>query len=281
MPRSGPFNRLILDTGVVRIGAFRCHPDHPSFADSGPARHFCFVFPRTAVAIQHEHEHSFIANPNVVTFYNQGQEYRRGAVSAEGDRCDWFAVDSEIARDPVRAFDPSVDDCPERPFRLTRGTSDARVYLAQRELFELAAAGAALDALAVEERVVELLDAVLRTSYARAPRAAAVRRDAVDHVERLLSASWNRPLRLREIAAEAGLSMYHLCRMFRQSTGQTQHRYRTALRVRSALEAVRAGERLVDVALGAGFSSHSHFTSAFREEFGETPAEVRRTARFW
>ena len=85
-------DRIVFDSGLVRVGAFRCHPDDPSFHDSGPARNCCFVFPRTAVEIQHEHERAFVANPNVVTFYNQGQAYLRNAVSIEGDRCDWFGV---------------------------------------------------------------------------------------------------------------------------------------------------------------------------------------------
>jgi hypothetical protein len=79
--------------GWSGVGAFRCHPDDPSFHDSGPARNCCFVFPRTAVEIQHEHERAFVANPNVVTFYDQGQAYRRNAVSLDGDRCDWFGIE--------------------------------------------------------------------------------------------------------------------------------------------------------------------------------------------
>ena len=275
--RTGPFRTVMVDTGAVRVGAFRCHPEHPSFADSGPARDCCFVFPRTAVEIRHEHERPFVANPNVVTFYNRGQEYRRAAVSAEGDRCDWFAVDAEIARDIVRAFDPAVDDRPEWPFRLARGQSDHAAYLAQRELFEAIQRGA-VDGLEVEERAVRLLEGVLRLSYRRAPARTAAPRDAVAHVERVLSERWDQPLRLRGLAAEAGVSMYHLCRTFRQETGRTLHQYRTALRVRWALETVRGGGRLVDIAVAAGFSSHSHFTSAFRAAFGATPQLVR--ARF-
>lgn len=279
--RSGAFNHVILDTGAVRIGAFRCHPEHPSFGNSGPAREFCFVFPRSGVEIAHENERPFVANPNVVTFYNRGQEYRRSAVSPEGDRCDWFAVHPDLARDVVRAFDPAVDDRPERPFRLTRGVSDAATYLAQRQLFEQAANGGAADPLAVEERTLRLLESVLWATYARAPRPAPrVRRDAIDHVERLLTASWDQPLRLTTIAAETGLSMYHLCRVFHRTTGKTLHEYRAALRVRHALEQVRRGGLLVDIAMAAGFSSHSHFTSAFRAAFGTTPAAVRDSARF-
>ena len=99
-------DRIVFDSGLVRVGAFRCYPDDPSFHDSGPARNCCFVFPRTAVEIQHEHERAFVANPNVVTFYNQGQAYVRNAVSIEGDRCDWFGVEIDVVQDVVRTFDP-------------------------------------------------------------------------------------------------------------------------------------------------------------------------------
>ena len=92
-------DRLVFDSGTVRIGAFRCNPEHPHFHDSGPARNYCFIFPRTVVQIQHEHERGFVANPNVVTFYNRGQEYRRNAISPRGDQCDWFGLDADVVRD--------------------------------------------------------------------------------------------------------------------------------------------------------------------------------------
>jgi AraC-like DNA-binding protein len=35
---------------------------------------------------------------------------------------------------------------------------------------------------------------------------------------------------------------------------------------------------VTDVALSLGFSSHSHFTAAFRKEYGGTPREIRRAS---
>jgi AraC-like DNA-binding protein len=48
------------------------------------------------------------------------------------------------------------------------------------------------------------------------------------------------------------------------------------LRLRASLEAI--AERSLDltsVALDHGFSSHSHFTAAFRREWGMTPSDWR------
>jgi AraC family transcriptional regulator len=41
---------------------------------------------------------------------------------------------------------------------------------------------------------------------------------------------------------------------------------------------VATRDDLAAVALDVGFASHSHFTDAFRREFGRAPSEVRRAA---
>jgi AraC-like DNA-binding protein len=274
-------DRIVFDSGLVRVGAFRCHPNDPSFHDSGPARNCCYVFPRTAVEIQHEHERAFIANPNVVTFYNQGQAYLRNAVSIEGDRCDWFGIEIDVVQDVVGTFDPAFEAHPERPFRFTRGWADASTYLSQRRLFEQVARGVVNEPLMVEESVVALLDQVVRSACktAELTRPSVVgqkQRDIIHHLEFVLSREWGESLSLRELADEVGISVYHLCRLFRRVTGSTLHQYRQKLRVRWSLESVMESRRsLVDIALDAGFSSHSHYSSSFRQEFAQTPSSVR------
>ncbi len=273
------FNRTLFDSGLVRVGAFRCYPSHPSFRDSGPSRNFCFVFPRTVVQIQHEHEQAFVANPNVVTFYNKGQAYLRNSVSPEGDRCDWFGVDPGIVRDVVRAFDTSVDNRTEMPFRFTRGWSDASTYFLQRRVFEAVTSDRSMEPLAVEEQIVFLLERVVRSAYSKTQppsRLGARKSDVIRHAEFVLSKRLADPMHLRQVAAEVGISPYHLCRTFYRTTGTTLHDYRQNLRLRCSLESVVDSTRpLVDIALEAGFSSHSHFTNSFRREFLQTPSALR------
>jgi AraC-like DNA-binding protein len=274
-------DRIVFDSGLVRVGAFRCHPDDPSFHDSGPARNCCFVFPRTAVEIQHEHERAFVANPNVVTFYNQGQAYLRNAVSIEGDRCDWFGVEIDVVQDVVGTFESGLDANPDRPFNFTRGWAEASTYLAQRRLFEQVVAGAVNEPLMIEESIVSLLGQVVRSAHktaaiARPSNVGRKQRDIVHHIEFLLSQHWGECLSLRDLANEVGISVYHLCRTFRRATGSTLHQYRQKLRVRWSLESVMESSRsLVDIALDMGFSSHSHYTSSFRQEFAQTPSSLR------
>jgi AraC family transcriptional regulator len=281
VPVQPTFDRIVFESDLARIGAFRCDPAQPSFRDTGPAENYCFVFPRTAVEIQHEHEPAFVANPNVVTFYNAGQSYTRNAISPEGDHCDWFGVEARLVRDAIRAFDPRVDDRAERPFLLTRGWSSAATYLLQRNLFTQAASRDQVDVLAVEETVVDLLDQVIRSAYAPfstpvLTEVSSRQRATVHDLETLLSVRPGDPASLRSIADQVGLSAYHVCRVFRQVTGRKLHQYRSSLRLRAALtEVLESARPLTDIALDTGFSSHSHFTSSFRREFGATPSWLR------
>jgi len=277
-----PLDRIVFQSELTTIGAFRCAREDPRFTDSGPIVQHCFVFPRSAVAIEHEHERPFVANPNVVTLYNRGQRYLRRAISREGDRCDWFGVAPELVRDVVRPFDPSVEEREGELFPLPRGRSDAALYLAQRELYELAASGAALDAFAIEEGVLSLLQRVVELACGTpaSPQAPARRGEATRALERILSERWNESMHLADLAREVGLSVYHLCRTFRCETGTTLHQYRHQLRVRASLKPVRQSrETLVEIALRLGFSSHSHFASAFRREFGLAPSALRASSR--
>jgi AraC family transcriptional regulator, regulatory protein of adaptative response / methylated-DNA-[protein]-cysteine methyltransferase len=60
-------------------------------------------------------------------------------------------------------------------------------------------------------------------------------------------------------------------RYFRRSYGMTFQAFARARRLGSALEQIRNGKPLDDVALGNGYDSHSGFREAFTRTFGQTP----------
>jgi AraC-like DNA-binding protein len=276
-PSSVP-DRIVFESELVTIGAFRCRRDHPAFEDSGAIEHDCFVFPRTAVSIRRDDQRAFVANPNVVTFYNRGDQFRRAPISDEGDRADWFSVRRDVAREVVAAVDPAAADR-DAPFDCTHAPSDPRVYLLQRRLHNAVVRRAAPDPLVVEETTMSLLQRVVRgaRSSQDASGAADTRHAAlVDAAKTLLSAHFTRPLTLADIASRLDVSVFHLCRVFHRATGCTLHEYRHQLRLRWSLEqiATRPPHALVQCALDAGFSSHSHWGAAFRRAFGETPTQV-------
>jgi AraC-like DNA-binding protein len=53
--------------------------------------------------------------------------------------------------------------------------------------------------------------------------------------------------------------------------------YLSQLRLRASLEPLLDGTApITDIALAHGYSSHSHYTNAFREALGITPSAARR-----
>jgi len=81
---------------------------------------------------------------------------------------------------------------------------------------------------------------------------------------------------LAKIADVAELNPYYFCRAFKQSTGVTLHRYVINCRIERA-KTLLAEKRvpLVEVAMGAGFQTQSHFTTLFHKLTGVTPKAYR------
>jgi AraC family transcriptional regulator len=87
------------------------------------------------------------------------------------------------------------------------------------------------------------------------------------------------PIKLRELAALAAISARHFERAFRQSTGFSPHAYVMDRRLHRArgLLTNRPELPIEQIALQLGFSSSSHFSSAFRRQTRLTPTEFRKT----
>ena len=87
------------------------------------------------------------------------------------------------------------------------------------------------------------------------------------------------PIKLRELAALAGISARHFERAFRQSTGSSPHAYVMDRRLHRARDLLinRPELPIEQIALRLGFSSSSHFSSAFRRQTGLTPTDFRET----
>ncbi len=81
---------------------------------------------------------------------------------------------------------------------------------------------------------------------------------------------------LADVAESAGVSRFHLVRVFGTATGYSVMRYVRGRRLTEAAKALaRGAPDILGVALDAGYGSHEAFTRAFREQFGLTPEAVR------
>jgi AraC-like DNA-binding protein len=81
---------------------------------------------------------------------------------------------------------------------------------------------------------------------------------------------------LTRIAAQLQVSPAYLTDLFRRHEGVSIARYQRRLRLSRALVELPHTQDIAALALDLGFSSHAHFSTAFRATYGETPSMYRR-----
>ena len=95
---------------------------------------------------------------------------------------------------------------------------------------------------------------------------------AVDFIE----AHLHEPFDLDQVADAAGLSQYHLHRLFRAAVGESLRGYVRKRRLSEAAHELRHSRApILELALRAGFGSQEAFTRAFRAHFGAPPGRYR------
>ena len=77
------------------------------------------------------------------------------------------------------------------------------------------------------------------------------------------------------LAARAGFSEYHFCRVFRWCVGYSVMGYVRSRRLAFAAAELSGGRKILDIALDYGFETHSGFSKAFKRHFGCTPETFR------
>jgi transcriptional regulator GlxA family with amidase domain len=93
----------------------------------------------------------------------------------------------------------------------------------------------------------------------------------------LMEANIEEPLSTDDIAGLVGLSRRQLERLFKQYLGTLPSRYYLELRLQRARQLLlETNHSIVQVGLMCGFSSGSHFSTAFGTVFGNTPREERQ-----
>ena len=95
-------------------------------------------------------------------------------------------------------------------------------------------------------------------------------RDAMDR-------DYSKPLDIAALAKIAIVSEAHFIRTFRQTFGETPHRYLQRRRVERAMALLRQDELSVtEVCLEVGFTSLGTFSRTFSAIVGQSPAAYRR-----
>lgn len=211
---------------------------------------------------------SDMLTPGSLLLGNPGQCFECGHEHAIGDRCVAFRYAPELFAEVGGGRRFRASHLPPLP-ELSR--------IATR-----AAAGAALGVdVPWEETAIELAAAALHLTSDRTAVGAPLPVDAIRRVTesvRRIEAEPSLPWTLARLAADARQSRYHYLRLFQQVTGVTPHQFVLRARLRAAaLRLLDGDDKVIEIALGAGFGDVSNFNAAFRREFGVSPRAYRLT----
>ena len=98
--------------------------------------------------------------------------------------------------------------------------------------------------------------------------------DALRRIKDYVHANLAEPIEVNDLASLAGRSPFHFTRIFARSIGVTPYRYVVHLRLQAAIDRIKSGMSLAQVAADTGFSDQSHLSRWIRRVHGIAPSEL-------
>jgi len=273
-PLESPSNEFtvhhLLGTGLVNVRQVKCLGSCRHRGGEECSGHTHLVFPFRGVYLRHLGSDQAVADANHVLFFNRGEGYQVSHPIAGGDT----SLVVSLPEDMLAELTPETLRNPgdALTFNLQHLRIDARaqalVMLLRHSLEQKS-----IESLEAEGLSLTLVSRAIGPRTARASGATYARRRLVDRVKVLLASDLSRRWTLADIAAEIGGSAVYLTQAFQQVEGLPLYRYQLRLRLARALDLIAGRGDLSGLAQDVGFSSHSHFTAAFRQAYGMTPSE--------
>lgn len=266
---------MLLETSTVAVWDVSCAGAcrHRSAEECATATHL--VFPYRGVYVRHVGRTQAVGEANQMLFFNAGEGYRVSHPVTGGDACLSLSIGedllTELAPRPLLAEGPVVT------FRENRLRIDPRAQALVALLRHGLRQGSA-EPLEAESLALTLVQRALGPRTGRVAGATTGRQRLADRVKLVLAADPGRRWTLAEIAAETGGSPVYLTQVFQQVEGLPLYRYQLRLRLARALDLLAEYDDLTALGLDLGFSSHSHFSAAFRQAYGRSPSAFRHAA---
>jgi AraC-like DNA-binding protein len=134
------------------------------------------------------------------------------------------------------------------------------------------------ETLEAEDLILSLVSRALGKCTSYATSGSIGRQKLADRAKLVLSSNLGRRWTLAEIGGAVGVSPVYLTQVFRQVEGLPLYRYQLQLRLARALDLLDDCSDLTGLALDLGFSSYSHFSTAFKQAYGLTPLAFRHSS---
>jgi len=218
-----------------------------------------------------------VARPGVVTIIPAGTS-ARWDISGSVDVVQLYLPQTTIERIAAETGNASATELLERTGHADLVTS--RLLTTAAEALE---GNSALDAM-FRQQITDLLATRLLAAHVGTPAvpppasgglSPGVLRRAL---ERLRSEN-DADVSLAALAADAGLSRFHFCRAFKESTGLPPHAWLRVYRLEQAKAMLcDPSMPIVTVAAALGYASQTAFAAAFKKLTGVSPSDFRRQA---
>lgn len=266
----------LLETRTVAVRDVHCAGTcrHRSAEECAAATHL--VFPYRGTYLRHVGSEQSVADAHHVLLFNAGEGYRVSHPVDGGDASLVLALSEPLLRELAPAA--LLHRREALGFRLQGLRIDARAQALVALLRHSLRTGS-IEPLEAESLLLTLVTRSLGPRTSRAPGATPAKRRLVDRVKVLLAGDPGQRWTLAGIAAEIGGSPVYLTQAFQQVEGLPLYRYQLHLRLARALDLLPRRDDMAALALDLGFSSHSHFTAAFRRAYGRSPSAFRDAVR--
>jgi AraC family transcriptional regulator len=269
----------------VSLHSWRCHGCNRSSGREERQEHFEFAISLEGLFLYRGPRGRMLADLNTAICVNAGEPYQTSHPLGSEDAGISLVVEPATLADLLGTYDRRYYESRGTGFPTVGVQCSPRSHLLLSVLRRRLAGRSAIEPIVLEETLLRLVESLWRDGASTRHRSgttrcldAEARRARVDRVKQVLAAEFRRPLLIHEVAGRVALSSQHLCRIFKLETGMTVHAYLNRLRLRAATAAMTAHCDLSGIAFDVGFSSHSHFTQAYRREFGVTPSSFRQLA---
>ena len=266
--------RGLLETHTVAVWDVLCpgHLGHDGEEEIAETTHL--VFPYRGIYVHHVGRARTVAEANHVLFINADEPYRVSHPVEGGDATLSIGVDAATLMELAPA---DYLAGPDRPaFNRSRLPIDGHAQ-AQAAVLQHRLRDGLVDDLEGETLTLSLLRRTLGGRHPARAVNGTRRQRLVDRAKLVVSSDLNRRWSLADVGERVGASPVYLTDVFQQVEGIPLYRYQLRLRLAKALHMLRDCDSVTDLAFDLGFSSHSHFSAAFRQAFGQTPSTLRRS----
>ena len=269
-------SHLLLATDTVAVWDVLCSGTCRQKSAEECVRATHLVFPYRGVYVRHMGQAETVAEANQVVFFNENDPYRVSHPVGGGDGSLSIGIDEATLLELVPTDFLHTKD--QALFNRSRMRIDARAQLLSAFVRHHLARGMT-ETLEAEDLILSLVSRALgkRTSYAASGSVG--RQKLVDRAKLVLSSDLGRRWTLAETGGAVGVSPVYLTQVFRQVEGLPLYRYQLQLRLARALDLLDDCSDLTGLALGLGFSSYSHFSTAFKQAYGLTPLAFQHSSR--